>query len=391
MSGLFFIFQTKMNIQSKLSNVGTSIFTIMSKMARDFGAINLSQGFPDFKSDTVLIDLVSRAMKERYNQYAPMQGDRELRNVLAEKIKLLYGKYYCPATEITITAGATQALFTAIATLIDKGDEAIIFTPAYDCYEPTISLFGGKTIPIQLTSPNYSIDWEEVKRVITNDTKLIIINSPHNPSGSVLLKGDLLALQEIVVNNNLYVISDEVYEHIIFDGITHQSVARYDELSKRSFIVASFGKTFHNTGWKVGYCVAPEYLMKEFQKIHQFNVFSVNHPVQRALATYLKTASHYEALPSFYQQKRDLFLTEMQGSRFDITPSKGTYFQLLDFSAISSKSDIEFAEMVTKEYGVATIPTSVFNKNNEDLKQIRVCFAKKEETLEKVSRILRNL
>ncbi len=360
-------------------------------MAKEHNAINLSQGFPDFNSDEVLINLVSEAMKNGYNQYAPMQGDIELRNVIVTKLKSLYGKAYCPNTEVTVTAGATQAIFTAIATLINKGDEVLIFTPAYDCYEPTISLFGGKTISIQLAAPNFAIDWEEVKNKITTKTKLIIINSPHNPSGSVMLKEDLVALQEIVEKNNLFVISDEVYEHIIFDGIKHQSVALYEELSNRSFIVASFGKTFHNTGWKVGYCVAPKYLMKAFQKIHQFNVFSVNYPVQKALSTYLKTASHYLKLPDFYQKKRDFFISEMQDSGFQIVPSRGTYFQLLDFSKISNKRDVDFAEELTKKHGIATIPTSVFNKEGIDYKVLRVCFAKKEETLRRATQILRNL
>ncbi len=377
-------------INTKLPNVKTSIFTIMSKMAQEYNAINLSQGFPDFKSDPILINLVNQAMQSGYNQYAPMAGDKVLREAIASKILTLYGNDYCPEQEICITAGATQAIFTALATLINKDDEAIIFTPAYDCYEPTIRLFNGKTIPIQLYAPNYKIDWDVVKTKITHKTKLIILNTPHNPTGTIANNEDLINLQKLVIANNLYVLSDEVYEHIIFDNAQHHSVVLYPELRKRSFIVASFGKTFHNTGWKVGYCLAPKELMTEFKKTHQYNVFCVNHPVQKALATYLETPTNYKNLATFYQEKRDFFISELSGSRFKIIPSKGTYFQLLDFSNSTDESDIQVAEKLTKEYGVATIPTSVFNTNNEDFKQLRVCFAKEEETLKKAAKILKN-
>lgn len=373
---------------SKLPNASTSIFAIMSKMAADYNALNLSQGFPNFKSDPLLIELVNKAMKDGFNQYAPMPGDLGLREMISAKTALLHHKVYNPATEVTVTAGATQAIFTAIAAIVNKGDEAIIFTPAYDCYDPSIELFGGKTIPVQLKSPFYQVDWNEVENKITNNTKLIVINSPHNPSGTILSENDMLQLQELVVKNDLLVISDEVYEHIIFDNQTHFSAARFPELASRSFIIASFGKTFHNTGWKMGYCLAPENLMNEFKKVHQFNVFSVNTPVQKALAEYIKTPENYLKLPVFYQQKRDIFLDLIKDSRFKIIPSKGTYFQMLDFSQISNESDIQFTERLTKENKIAMIPTSVFNTYKEDFKQIRVCFAKTEETLQQAAEIL---
>ena len=373
---------------SKLPNVTTSIFTVMSKMASDYNALNLSQGFPNFKSDPFLIELVNKAMEEGYNQYAPMPGYLELREIISNKTTLLHSKKYNPNTEITITAGATQAIFTAIATIINKDDEAIIFTPAYDCYGPAIELFGGITIPVQLKAPFYKPNWEEVEDKITDKTTLIIVNTPHNPSGMIFSEADMLHLQFLSEKYNLIVISDEVYEHIIFDGLSHYSAAKYPELASRSFIVASFGKTFHNTGWKTGYCLAPENLMNEFKKIHQYNVFSVNSPIQKALSEYLKTPEHYLSLSSFYQQKRDVFLELIKDSKFKIIPSKGTYFQMLDFSDISKESDLLFAERLTKDYKIATIPTSVFNENQEDFKQIRVCFAKTEETLISAAKII---
>ncbi|MAP54021.1 methionine aminotransferase [Altibacter sp.] len=375
-------------IPQKLPTISTSIFAVMSKMATEHNALNLSQGFPNFESDPLLVDLVSHAMKQGHNQYAPMPGDPELRKEISKKIASLHTTLYDPTSEITITAGATQALFAAIATVIQSGDEALLFTPAYDSYEPVIRLFGGTPVSVQLEAPSYTPNWELVRSKLTNKTKLIIINSPHNPSGMIFSEGDMLELQELAVKHNLWVISDEVYEHIIFDGHEHQSAARFKTLSKRTFITASFGKTFHNTGWKMGYCVAPEPLMKAFQKIHQFNVFCVNHPVQKALATYLKEPNHYTALSSFYQKKRDLFLALIKDSRFTFVPSTGTYFQLLDFSDISSEGDCAFAERLTKEHKIATIPTSVFNENQTDFRQIRVCFAKTEDTLKDAAKIL---
>ncbi len=378
-------------IKSKLPNIETSIFSIMSKMAIDHNALNLSQGFPNFPSDPALNALVDHAMRDGFNQYAPMLGDFELRMEISKKIEKLHNHFYNPETEITITAGATQAIFTIIAATISKGDEVIIFTPAYDCYAPTVELFGGKIIPIQLKPPFYGVDWQEVSDKISSKAKMIIINSPHNPSGMLFSEEDMLQLQDLAEKNNLLVLSDEVYEHIIFDGNVHQSASKFEGLATRSFITASFGKTFHNTGWKIGYCVAPKILMREFQKVHQFVVFCVNHPIQKALATYLKDESHYLKLSDFYQQKRDFFLHLMEGSNFKIIPSKGTYFQMLDFSEISKESDIAFAERLTKELKIATIPTSVFNEGKKDFKQIRVCFAKTDETLAQAAKILHQL
>lgn len=373
---------------TKLPNIEASIFSIMGQMANEHNAINLAQGFPNFPSDPALIALVDRAMQDGYNQYAPMAGDFELRMEVSKKIESLHDRFYDPETDITITAGATQAIFTIIAATIDRGDEVIVFTPAYDCYIPSVEIFGGKVVPIQLRPFSYQIDWQEVKDKISLNTKMIIINSPHNPTGTLLSKEDMLELQEIAEINDLFVLSDEVYEHIIFDGEEHLSAARFPQLAARSFITASFGKTFHNTGWKMGYCVAPKKLMEEFQKVHQFNVFCVNHPIQKALATYLKDAENYLKLSNFYQQKRDFFIHVMQGSKFKILPCKGTYFQLLDFSEISEESDLAFAERMTKDYQIATIPTSAFNVGKNDFKQIRICFAKKDSTLEAAAKIL---
>ena len=378
-------------IQTKLNNITTSIFTVMSEMAQEHDAINLAQGFPNFESDPLLIELVTKAMRDGHNQYAPMAGDIGLRKIISNKTESLYLKKYDPNTEVTITAGATQAIFTVIAATINMGDEVIIFTPAYDCYEPTIRLFGGVTVSIQLKSPGYRPDWQEVSNRITSKTRMIIINTPHNPSGTLFSESDMRQLEGLVEKNNLLVISDEVYEHIVFDGELHQSASMFPKLASRSFITGSFGKTFHNTGWKIGYCIAPEKLTKEFRKVHQYNVFCVNHPIQKALATYMEEPNTYLGLSAFYQQKRDFFLELLKDSRFKIIPSKGTYFQLLNFSEISSEGDITFAERLTKDHKVATIPTSVFNPNKEDFKQIRVCFAKKEETLIKAASVLNGI
>jgi methionine aminotransferase len=379
------------SIHSKLPEVSTTIFTIMSKMAQEHNALNLSQGFPGFESDKKLIDLVSKAMNEGHNQYAPMVGHFALRERVCEKINTLYGSSYNPETEITITAGATQAIFTIISAFVNKGDEVIIFEPAYDCYEPAIVLNGGNSINIPLKLPDFSIDWETVQKKFSAKTKMIIINTPHNPGGSVISKNDMLKLQELVKNSNCIILSDEVYEHIIFDGVSHQSVALFPELANRSFITASFGKTFHNTGWKVGYCLAPEPLMREFQKVHQFNVFSVNHPVQVALAKYLEEKEHYLSLSAFFQKKRDLFLEGIKGSRWEFTPAKGAYFQLLSFKKITDEKDTAFAKQLTIENKVASIPISVFYKNQTDPKMLRFCFAKTDEVIEKATEILRKI
>lgn len=378
-------------INSKLPETETTIFTVMSAMAKKYNAINLSQGFPDFESDPKLIELVNTAMKAGHNQYAPMPGLMSLRETISEKQQLLYGKAYNPESEITITAGATQAIFTALACSIEAGDEVIVFSPAYDCYVPTIKLFGGKSIAIQLRPPSYTPIWDEVRAAIGSKTKMIIINSPHNPTGSLFSEEDMRTLEDIVEMHNLLLISDEVYEHMVFDGKKHHSAAAFEALAKRSFITASFGKTFHNTGWKMGYCLAPKLLMQEFRKVHQYNVFCVNHPVQVALASYMQNAKTYLELPDFYQQKRDYFLNKIAGSRFKFIPSQGTYFQLLDYSEISEVNDLDFSEKLTKEFGIATIPTSVFNKNQENFHQIRICFAKTESTIDAASEILNSI
>lgn len=381
----------KDSIHSKLPKAQTSIFAVMSGLAAKEKALNLSQGFPNFKTSETLINLVSKAMKKGLNQYAPMPGIFSLREAIAEKINNLYQVIYNPDTEITITAGATQAIFTVIAAFIHKNDEVIIFTPAYDCYEPSIELFGGKVHSVALKAPDYKTDWQQVESLVTSKTKMIIINTPHNPTGSILKSEDLFALQNIVADTDIIVLSDEVYEHIIFDGEKHQSIALYPKLIQRSFIVKSFGKTFHHTGWKTGYVTAPVYLMKEFRKAHQFNVFCVNHPIQVGLAKFLKTPDNYLCLPDFYQHKRDYFLDLIKDSRFEFLAAKGTYFQLLSYKNISDEYDYDFAIRLTKEYKIASIPISVFYKDKYDAKMLRFCFAKTNETLEKAAEILNQI
>ncbi len=390
MSLLLIIFSI-MQHKSKLPQLGTTIFSVMSALAKEHQAINLSQGFPNFESDKKLIDFVTKAMQSGYNQYAPMPGNTELLKAIANKYEKLYNTSYHPEDEITVTAGATQAIYTIISAFVRADDEVIIFTPAYDCYEPAITIHNGKTIPIQLHAPSYCIDWDIVKSKISAKTKMIIINTPHNPSGTVLTKTDLLKLQELTANTDIVVLSDEVYEHIIFDNESHQSVCLFPELKKRSFITASFGKTFHNTGWKMGYCCAPKDLMIEFRKVHQFNVFSVNHPMQKGLADYLQEPSRYLELSGFYQEKRDLFLELIKDSRFDFIPAKGTYFQVLDFSKITKENDVEFAKRLTKEHKIAAIPLSVFNENKKDDSMLRFCFAKTNETLKQAAEILNKI
>ena len=380
-----------MQHNSKLPQVGTTIFSVMSALAQKHEAINLSQGFPNFKSDQKLIDLVSNAMNSGYNQYAPMPGNIELREAIAKKFDLLYDTSYDPDTEITITAGATQAIYTIISAFVHSNDEVIIFRPAYDCYEPAITVNEGKTVSVQLTAPLYQIDWEDVAQKINNKTKMIIINTPQNPSGRIFSESDMLKLQELTQGTNIIVLSDEVYEHIIFDNKKHQSACLFSDLKTRTFITASFGKTFHNTGWKVGYCCAPKDLMGEFRKIHQFNVFAVNHPMQKALADYLKAPKHYLELSQFYQDKRDLFLSLIDESRFTYIPAQGTYFQVLDYSQISTANDVDFAKTLTIDRGIASIPLSVFNDNNRDDKVLRFCFAKAEDTLKRAAEILNSI
>jgi methionine aminotransferase len=377
---------------SKLPNVRTTIFSVMSALATKHHAINLSQGFPDFDSDQKLIDLVSKAMNSGYNHYAPMLGNLELREAISKKFNLLYNTSYHPENEITITAGATQAIFTIITTFIKPNDEVIIFRPAYDSYQPAIELNGGLAVSVQLqASNNFKVDWNEVKEKINSQTKMIIVNTPHNPTGSVFSKEDMLQLQNLTKNTNIIVLSDEVYEHMIYDDEKHQSACLFPDLKSRSFVVASFGKTFHNTGWRIGYCCAPKELMQEFIKVHQFNVFCVHHPTQKGIADYLEAPKHYLELSAFYQKKRNLFLNLIKDSRFKFTPSKGTYFQVLDYSVITNEHDVDFAKRLTIDFGIASIPLSVFNSNNLDNKVLRFCFAKTDDTLKKAANILNRI
>lgn len=378
-------------ISSKLPRVGTTIFSTMSKLAMEHNAINLSQGFPDFECPQALVTAVNTAMKEGNNQYAPMPGVMRLREMIAEKTEELYGAKYNPETEITVTAGATQAIYTAIAATIREGDEVIIFEPAYDCYEPAIELNGGKTIYLQLQAPDYTINWNEVKKRVNHHTRMIIINSPHNPCGSILTAEDMKTLEKITKNTEIIILADEVYEHIIFDGHRHESMAKYPNLASRSFIISSFGKTFHTTGWKVGYCLAPKELMTEFRKVHQFNVFCVNTPMQYGIAEFLKNKSHYNDLGPFYQAKRDTFNKLLEGSRFSFVASPGTYFQLLSYEQITKEKDADYAIRLIKENGLASIPISVFYHKPIFDNMLRFCFAKRDETLEKAAAILRSI
>lgn len=380
-----------MKLISRLPEVGTSIFTVMSKLALDHSAINLSQGFPDFPVSEKLIELIHRNMKEGHNQYAPSPGVASLRKVIAEVISKTYQRPTNPETEITITDGGTEALFSVIAALVSQGDEVIVFDPAYDSYDPAIRLNGGVPIHINLNPPKFAIDWEEVKLKITSRTRMIMINTPHNPSGAVLSETDLRALEEIALKHGIIVLSDEVYERIIFEDIAHQSVLKYPALASQSVAVFSFGKTFHATGWKIGYAVAAEPLTREIRKAHQFITFSVNTPIQLALAEYMTEPENYTQLGKFYQQKRDFFLDQITGSSFEPLSCFGSYFQLLSYKKISGKPDMEMAEWLTKEHKLASIPVSPFYKDRTDHRLLRFCFAKKEETLEKAGRLLRKL
>jgi methionine aminotransferase len=355
----------------------------MSALAAEVDAINLSQGFPDYDCPPALVDLVTKAMKDGHNQYAPMAGLISLREQISIKFEKLYGAHYNPDTEITVTAGGTQGIFTAICAAIQPNDEVIVFEPAYDCYAPAIKLMGGVVKSLELAPPDYRIPWDMVRRLITNKTRMIILNSPHNPTATVLQQNDIDELLSIVQNRDILILSDEVYEHLIFDGQSHQSMARYEELRKRSFIVASFGKLFHTTGWKLGYCVAPEILMSEFKKIHQFLVFSVNTPMQFAIAEYLKDENTYLSLADFFQEKRDHFRSALAQTRFELLPCAGSYFQSVRYGQISDEKDTDIALRITKEYGVASIPTSAFYSRGTDHHVLRFCFAKRQETLDK--------
>lgn len=377
-----------MKLVSKLPEYGTSIFAIMTRMAIENNAINLAQGFPEWNCDDELIELVHHFQKKGFNQYAPMQGVPSLRKIISEKIEKLYNRHYDFEKEITITAGATQALFTAISSIVKTGDEVIVFEPAYDSYVPDVISNGGIPVNIQLNINDYSYDWDLVRRNISERTKAIIINSPHNPTGSLLNENDIKQLEQITKGTDILIISDEVYEHITFDNKKHFSLASSDELAKRTFVISSFGKTYHTTGWKMGYCASPEYLTKEFRKMHQFIVFSVNTPIQYAYAEFMKQEDRYLSLGNFYEQKRNVFIAAIINSNgispsggFKIKNCFGTYFQLLDYSAISDKSDIEFSEYLTKEIGVAVIPLSPFYADRISRSLIRVCFAKSDDVL----------
>lgn len=378
------------SISSKLPRVGTTIFTVMSSLAADLGAVNLGQGFPDYPMSAALIALVEEAMKKGFNQYAHMNGHPALNAVLAEKIHFLYGTSVDPLSQITITPGGTYAIYTALTTILQPGDEVIVFEPAYDSYIPNIEINGAIPVRIDLQFPDYRIDWTEVRRRIGPRTKAIMINSPQNPTGSVLRAADMSALRTIVRDTNIFLVSDEVYEHLIFDDIPHQSVLRYPDLLERSFVCFSFGKVYHCTGWKLGYCIAAPELMREFRKVHQFNCFSCHTPSQVGLAAFLADKESYLSLSAFMQEKRDTFQQLMLSTRFTPLPSYGSYFQLYKYDRISDESDKDLAIRITKEYGVATIPVSAFYQSGKDDKVVRFCFAKKKETLERaVERLIK--
>lgn len=371
------------HIHSKLPNVGTTIFTVMSGLATHHNAVNLGQGFPDFPMNEELTELVNWAMKNNFNQYSPMPGWFPLREAIAEKVEFLYHTKINPDTEITITPGGTYAIYSAFTAILNPGDEVIVFEPAYDSYIPNIEINGAKAITINLVYPDYHIDWAAVKKAITSKTKAIIINSPHNPTGSVIAENDIQELRKIVEGTNIFIISDEVYEHLIFDTIPHQSILRYPDLLQRSFVCFSFGKVYNCTGWKLGYCIAPPELTTEFRKVHQFNCFSCHTPSQVALAQFLQNREAYLSLSSFMQEKRDYFSILMRGTKFEMLDSYGSYFICAKYDRISDEPDKEFAIRLTKEAGVATIPVSAFYQNGKDDKVLRFCFSKKNETLEK--------
>lgn len=380
-----------MHLPSKLPNVGTTIFTVMSKLAADLGAINLSQGFPDFDCDPALVDAVAAYMRSGRNQYAPMQGVPALRQAIANKYRELYGATYDPDTEVTVTSGGTEAIFDAVAAVVHPGDEVIVFEPVYDSYVPAIDVAGGKAVVVSLRYPDYRIPWNDVRAVITPRTRMIMLNSPHNPTATILSPTDMAELSRLVEGTSITIVSDEVYEHIVFDGARHESMALYDTLRSRSFIVGSFGKTYHVTGWKIGCVVAPAPLTSEFRKVHQFVTFSTNTPIQHALADFLSQKRGYPELSSFYERKRDLFVDSIRGSRWKPLPSRGTYFQLLDYSAITDEKDMDFALRLTKEHGVASIPTSAFLYTQPPPLALRFCFAKKDDTLRAAAERLRSL
>jgi methionine aminotransferase len=369
---------------SRLPHVGTTVFTRMSQLAIDHGAVNLGQGFPDFACDPALVDLVTDAMRAGHNQYPPMTGLPALRQAISAKIEATYGHRYDANTEITVTAGASQAIQSTILAVVHPGDEVIVIEPAYDCYAPAIALAGGVVVPVtmRLDADGYHVEWADVRAAVTPRTRMVVINTPHNPTGTILRQADLDALVAIVQDTQILVLSDEVYEHMVFDGEPHASVARHPALAERAFVVSSFGKTFHVTGWKIGYVAAPAALMVEFRKVHQYNVFCVNAPMQHAIAGYLQDPAPWRDLPAFYQAKRDLFRAGLAASRFTLLPSDGTYFQCVRYDAISDVSEAEFAEWLTREIKVAAIPVSAFYSQPKESHVVRFCFAKKDETLQ---------
>jgi methionine transaminase len=378
-------------IHSKLPHIGTTIFTTMTNLAIQYNAVNLGQGFPDFAMSDQLTALVNEAMQKGHNQYSHMAGLPMLRERIAEKVQNLYNTVINPDTDITITPGGTYAIYTALTTVLQPGDEVIVFEPAFDSYLPNIEINGAKAVRIPLQFPSYSIDWELVRKNITPKTKMIMLNTPHNPTGSVLSKSDMEQLRSIVNNTGIFILSDEVYEHLIFDGIQHESILHYPDLYQRSFVCFSFGKTYNCTGWKMGYCIAPAALMNEYRKVHQFNCFSCNHPVQHALAEFIQQPQHYLQLGTMVQQKRDYFQQLMAPTKFKPLPSYGSYFQLYGYDDISDENEYDFAVRLTKEYGVTAIPVSVFYKKEVNNKVLRFCFAKKEGTLEQAAERLKCL
>jgi methionine aminotransferase len=374
-------------MDSKLPSTGTTIFAVMSALSEECQAINLSQGFPNFNPSQELLDLVGTYLNNGANQYAPMPGVPALRQAIAGKVEMLYGRSVDANSEVTVCDGATEGLFSTIQAIVRTGDEVIVFDPAYDSYEPSVTLAGGRTVHIPLTTdstdPDFHIDWERLKGSITPQTRLIILNFPHNPTGVILSPGDLDILADIVRDTNVFLLSDEVYEHIVFDGADHQSLLKHDELWERTFVISSFGKTYHATGWKVGYCVAPAKLTGEFRKIHQWVCYAVITPVQHAIADYMQsTPGHYEELPAFYEEKRNYFCSLVENSRFGLRPAKGTFFQILDYSAITDDDDVSYAKQLTREIGVASIPVSVFCKQPTADRLLRFCFAKDNSLLE---------
>ncbi|WP_152562468.1 pyridoxal phosphate-dependent aminotransferase [Caballeronia grimmiae] len=371
----------ELSFPSRLPNVGTTIFTVMSALAAQKGAVNLGQGFPDFDCDPRIVDAVASAMRDGHNQYPPMAGAAPLRQAIARKIEALYGRAYDADREITVTAGATQALLTAVLCCVHPGDEVVVIEPMYDSYVPAIELAGGKPVFVSLEAPDYALPFDKIAAAITPKTRLLMINTPHNPTGRVWREADMRKLEDIVRGTNVLIVSDEVYEHMVYDGAPHESVSRYPELAKRSFVVSSFGKTFHVTGWKLGYVAAPAALTAELRKVHQFNVFTVNTPMQIGLAHYLEDPKPYLELPAFYQKKRDFFRAGLANTRFSLLPCDGTYFQCVDYSAISDMSEADFAQWLTSEIGVAAIPVSAFYHEPHESGVVRFCFAKKEETL----------